>query len=117
MVDQHSGVSLTELEQSILETIEADAENAGAGLDAVADADTSSFILDGGTESPQAPYAHQHRSLREEFSMREQKHSSSAAAKGSPQVSSSRPRASTETSVRILYFLPMPMPVPIFLPS
>jgi hypothetical protein len=101
MVDQHSGVSLKELEQSILETIEADAENAGAGLDTVADADTSSFILDGGTESPQAPYPHQHRSLREDYSMRERKHTSSAAAKGSPQASSSRPRASTEVSVNI----------------
>ncbi|KAF9540213.1 hypothetical protein EC957_004572 [Mortierella hygrophila] len=100
MVDQHSGVSLAELEQSILETIEADAENAGAGLDAVADADTSSFILDGGTESPQALYPHQHRSLHEDFSMREQKHSSSATAKGSPQAGSSRPRASTETSTK-----------------
>ncbi|KAK3837008.1 MAG: hypothetical protein JOS17DRAFT_427907 [Linnemannia elongata] len=98
MVDQHSGVSLAELEQSILETIEADAENVGAGLDAVADADTSSFILDGGIESPQAPYPHQHRSLREDFSMREQKHSSLAITKGSPKASSSRPRASTETS-------------------
>lgn len=102
MVDQHSGVSLTELEQSILETIEADAENAGAGagLEAVADADTSSFILDGGTESPQAPYPHQHRSVREDFSMREQKHSSLTTGKGSPRASSSRPRASTETSTK-----------------
>lgn len=115
MVDQHSGVSLTELEQSILETIEADAENAGAGagLEAVADADTSSFILDGGTESPQAPYPHQHRSVREDFSMREQKHSSLTTGKGSPRASSSRPRASTETSVLILYSLPMPTLVPV----
>ncbi|KAF9152969.1 hypothetical protein BG015_004366 [Linnemannia schmuckeri] len=98
MVDQHSGVSLAELEQSILETIEADAENTGARLDAVADADTSSFILDGGIESPQAPYPHQHRSLHEDFSMREQKHKSLVIAKESPQSSSFRPRASTETS-------------------
>lgn len=103
MVDQHSGVSLTELEQSILETIEADAENAGAGPDAVADADTSSFILDGGIESPQAPYPHENRSLREDYSMRERKHTSSATAKGSPQASSSRPRASTGSSVHIYH--------------
>jgi len=100
MVDQHSGVSLTELEQSILETIEADAEYIGAGNEA-ADADTSSFILDGGTESPQAPLPHQHRSVRDDLSMREQqKRISSAIGKGSPQASSSRPRASTEVSVR-----------------
>ncbi|KAF9122364.1 hypothetical protein BGW39_009789 [Mortierella sp. 14UC] len=96
MVDQHSGVSLAELEQSILETIEADAENAGAGHDAIADADTSSFILDGGIESPQAPFSHQQRSMRDDFSMREPKYS--ATAKESPQASSTRPRASTETS-------------------
>ncbi|KAG0289208.1 hypothetical protein BGZ96_007184 [Linnemannia gamsii] len=100
MVDQHSGVSLAELEQSILETIEADAENAGAGPDAVADADTSSFILDGGIESPQAPYPHQHRSLHEDYSMQERKHNSSATSKGSPQTSSSRPRASTGASTK-----------------
>ncbi|KAG0274691.1 hypothetical protein BGZ95_009558, partial [Linnemannia exigua] len=98
MVDQHSGVSLAELEQSILETIEADAENAGVGHDAIADADTSSFILDGGTESPQAPLSHQHRSIHDDFTMREPKHPTSITAKGSPQTSSSRPRASTEVS-------------------
>ncbi|KAG0211300.1 hypothetical protein BGX33_004398 [Mortierella sp. NVP41] len=102
MVDQHSGVSLAQLEQSILDTMEADAENAGAGArhDAVADADTSSFILDGGIESPQAPLPHQQRSIRDDFSIGEQKHSSLAAARGSPQTGSSRPRASTEVSAK-----------------
>ncbi|KAI1314942.1 hypothetical protein EDD11_001527 [Mortierella claussenii] len=42
MVDQHSGVSMSQLEQSIMETIEADTENG----DKVQDADTSSFMLD-----------------------------------------------------------------------
>ncbi|KAG0348818.1 p24 complex component [Podila humilis] len=54
--DQHSGVSLTELEQSILETIEADTDNVDTGYDPVADADTSSFMLDGEVESSFSSY-------------------------------------------------------------
>ncbi|KAF9213015.1 hypothetical protein BGZ59_006014 [Podila verticillata] len=68
MVDQHSGVSLTQLEQSILETIEADAEHVSAEYD-VADADTSSFILDGDVESS--------------FSPRHQKHAKGLESRGS----------------------------------
>ncbi|KAF9930501.1 hypothetical protein FBU30_000395 [Linnemannia zychae] len=93
MVDQHSGVSLAQLERSILETIEADT---GVGMDAVADADTSSFILDGGNESPQILPQHQ-RSVRDEFSMREQK---PTTAKESPQITLSRPRATTEVTTK-----------------
>ncbi|KAF9390303.1 hypothetical protein CPC16_005158 [Podila verticillata] len=85
MVDQHSGVSLTQLEQSILETIEADAEHVSAEYD-VADADTSSFILDGDVESS--------------FSPRHQKHAKGLESRGSNSApvstSTSRPRAATE---------------------
>ncbi|KAF9432155.1 hypothetical protein BGZ76_011188 [Entomortierella beljakovae] len=99
MVDQHSGVSLSQLERSILETIEADVENVDtAGFDAVADADTSSFILDGDVEPIIEQPPHQTRYVRED-----QKTSSniptnsSSVFKSSLHPSSSRPRASTES--------------------
>lgn len=96
MVDQHSGVSLTQLEQSILETIEADAEHVGGEYD-VADADTSSFILDGDVESSFSPHHQKHA-----------KESGSWDLNSAPvSTSMSRPRAATEaerstaTSARI----------------
>ncbi|CAO3568290.1 unnamed protein product [Mortierella alpina] len=104
MVDQHSGVSLAELEQSILGTIEADAENLEAGYDAAIDADTSSFMLDDDAVSSIAPLpAHgQHR--REDYPTRERVAGISAAVASSfrfsPQRLAPRPRASTETAVR-----------------
>ncbi|KAF8931406.1 hypothetical protein BGZ58_007656 [Dissophora ornata] len=105
MVDQHSGVSLSQLEQSILETIEADAENGDAGYDTVADADTSSFILDGGAESI-APLSQQPRFAREDIGLRDQKAANTSTMsilpsfKSSPQSTLSRPRASTEVSAK-----------------
>ncbi|KAF9115666.1 hypothetical protein BGX27_006910, partial [Mortierella sp. AM989] len=103
MVDQHSGVTLTQLEQSILETIEADAEYGDTGYDAIADADTSSFMLDDDAEPSTAPLFHQSKFVRKENTPREQKLSStsvtaSVLAKSSPQSASSRPRASTGIS-------------------
>ncbi|KAF8981066.1 hypothetical protein BGZ46_003303 [Entomortierella lignicola] len=106
MVDQHSGVSLTQLEQSILETIEADAENGDAGYGAVADADTSSFMLDDDdAESSSAQLPHQSRFVREDNASREQRISNVSASvstslKNSPQSISSRPRAFTEISAK-----------------
>ncbi|KAF9345435.1 hypothetical protein BGX26_003128, partial [Mortierella sp. AD094] len=105
MVDQHSGVSLTQLEQSILETIEADAENGETGYGAIADADTSSFMLDDDAEPSSTPPSHQSRFVREENTSREQKISNTSATaqtlfKSSPQSASSRPRASTEISAK-----------------
>lgn len=86
MVDQHSGVSLTQLEQSILETIEADAEHVDAGYD-VADTDTSSFILDGDVESSFSP--HQQKHDKEPLGSRRLR--SAPVSTGT-----SRPRAATE---------------------
>ena len=108
MVDQHSGVSLAELEQSILGTMEADAENLEAGYDAAIDADTSSFMLDDDGVSSIGPLpAHgQHR--REDYPTRERTSGMSVSAavastfKLSPQRLAPRPRASTETEVRFL---------------
>ncbi|KAF9404773.1 hypothetical protein BGZ94_003950 [Podila epigama] len=88
MVDQHSGVSLTELEQSILETIEADVEHADTGYDAVGDADTSSFILDGDVESSFSSF-HQHYPKRSPIPK---------SSKHTVPSSKSRPRASTEVA-------------------
>ncbi|KAF9330453.1 hypothetical protein BG006_006578 [Podila minutissima] len=86
MVDQHSGVSLTQLEQSILETIEADGEHVDAGYD-VADADTSSFILDGDVESSFSP--HQQKHDKEPLGSR--------GLRSAPvSTGTSRPRAATE---------------------
>ncbi|KAF9998733.1 hypothetical protein BGZ79_007604 [Entomortierella chlamydospora] len=107
MVDQHSGVSLTQLEKSILETIEADAENGETGYGAIADADTSSFMLDDDTEPSGAPPSHQSRLVREDNMSKEQKIGNTSATaqtlfKNSLQPASSRPRASTEISTRRL---------------
>ncbi|KAG0361141.1 hypothetical protein BGZ54_009220 [Gamsiella multidivaricata] len=79
MVDQHSGVSLTQLELSILETIEADTENADAGYDAIADADTSSFMLDNDTDTSVVPSSRQARYAREEVHSRDQKPSNGSS--------------------------------------
>ncbi|KAF9391839.1 hypothetical protein BGX21_011175 [Mortierella sp. AD011] len=107
MVDQHSGVSLTQLEKSILETIEADAENGETGYGAIADADTSSFMLDDDAEPSGAPLSHQSRLVREDNTSKEQKIGNTSAMaqtlfKSSLQPASSRPRASTEISTRRL---------------
>ncbi|GJJ78873.1 hypothetical protein EMPS_11232 [Entomortierella parvispora] len=101
MVDQHSGVTLTELEQSILETIEADGENAEAGLAPAADVDTSSFMLDDdadGADTLSPLGVHQARYTGGDH------HSSHAPRKNSASLftsnrdsTSTRPRASTET--------------------
>ncbi|KAF9946984.1 hypothetical protein BGZ70_002933 [Mortierella alpina] len=104
MVDQHSGVSLAELEQSILGTIEADAENLEAGYDAAIDADTSSFMLDDDAVSSIAPLPAHDQHRREDYPTREGAAGISAAVassfKFSPQRLAPRPRASTETAVK-----------------
>ncbi|KAF9571627.1 hypothetical protein EC968_000367 [Mortierella alpina] len=106
MVDQHSGVSLAELEQSILGTIEADAENLEAGYDAAIDADTSSFMLDDDGVSSIAPLPAQGQHHREDYPTRERATGVSVSAavassfRFSPQRLVSRPRASTETAAR-----------------
>ncbi|KAG0292146.1 hypothetical protein BGZ98_002708 [Dissophora globulifera] len=105
MVDQHSGVSLTQLEQSILETIGADAENGDTGYDVVADADTSSFMLD---DEPDhlSPLSNQPRFGRENVFSRDGKSESIASTsilgslKTSTNSTVSRPRASTESIQR-----------------
>lgn len=105
MVDQHSGVSLAELEQSILGTIEADAENLEAGYDAAIDADTSSFMLDDDGVSSIAPLPAHGQHHREDYPTRERATGMSVSAavassfKLSPQRLAPRPRASTETAV------------------
>ncbi|KAF9983660.1 hypothetical protein BGZ75_004877 [Mortierella antarctica] len=106
MVDQHSGVSLAELEQSILGTIEADAENLEAGYDAAIDADTSSFMLDDDGMSSIAPLPAHGQHHREDYPTRERAAGMSVSAavassfKFSPQRLAPRPRASTETAVK-----------------
>ncbi|KAG0262823.1 hypothetical protein BG011_009654 [Mortierella polycephala] len=103
MVDQHSGVSLTQLEQSILETIEA--ENTEMGYEAAADADTSSFVLDDNPGASIERPLHQRHISGEEQLSRERKSGATSAGtssifKSSPNLASSRPRASTEVSVK-----------------
>ncbi|KAF9918442.1 hypothetical protein BX616_008773 [Lobosporangium transversale] len=98
MVDQHSGATLTQLERSILETIEADAENGDLGYNAVANGDTSSFILDDNTE-------HLPRLTKEDQFIMGQKASNvpsaiSSTFKSSSLMAASRPRASTESVVK-----------------
>ncbi|KAG0054168.1 hypothetical protein BGZ83_011864 [Gryganskiella cystojenkinii] len=100
MVDQHSGVSLSALEQSILETIEADGENVDERSVPIADADTSSFMLDedddADTLSPLG--ARQARYIgADHLAKQAPKKTSTSTTKGSPQSSYSRPRASTES--------------------
>jgi len=100
MVDQHSGVSLAQLERSILETIEADAESAGAAVDA----DTSSFMLDDDAEPSQASPLHQQHFVGHRYpygkSVANGSTASLAQFKSSPRSAPSRPRASSEVSVR-----------------
>ncbi|KAF9359357.1 hypothetical protein BGX34_008417 [Mortierella sp. NVP85] len=100
MVDQHSGVSLAQLERSILETIEADAESAGA----VVDADTSSFILDDDAEPSQVSPLYQQHFVGHRYpygkSVANGSTASLAQFKSSPRSAPSRPRASSEVSMK-----------------
>lgn len=108
MVDQHSGISLTELEQSILETIEADGENAEAGSAPVADADTSSFMLDDDADEANDADTLSPLGARQSRYTGVDHHSNHPPRKISASLftnnrdsTSNRPRASTETSVRL----------------
>ncbi|KAF9192407.1 hypothetical protein BGZ50_008538 [Haplosporangium sp. Z 11] len=108
MVDQHSGVSLTQLEQSILETIEAEAENTEMGYEVAADADTSSFMLDDDPEASIERLIHQRHISGDEQLSKERKSGATSAGpssifKSSPDVVLSRPRASTEVSSRNVF--------------
>ncbi|KAG0232070.1 hypothetical protein BGX31_005298 [Mortierella sp. GBA43] len=98
MVDQHSGGSLTQLERSILETIEADVENA-----VIDDADTSSFMLDDDADQLAAsPCLPLHFTTGKRYPQKSTTASSStvslALPKSSPSSIPSRPRASSEVS-------------------
>ncbi|KAG0084989.1 hypothetical protein BGZ93_006607 [Podila epicladia] len=98
MVDQHSGVSLTQLEQSILETIEADAEHVDAGYD-VADADTSSFILDGEVESSFSP--HQQKHEKEPLGSRSLRSAPVSTGTSRPRAATGAERSSTTAKTEI----------------
>ncbi|KAG0202538.1 hypothetical protein BGX28_004985 [Mortierella sp. GBA30] len=105
MVDQHSGVSLAELEQSILGTIEADTENLEAEYEAAIDADTSSFMLDNDGESSVAPLPMHRQNHPEAYPTRQRNPGMSSTTTSmplnlSPQRTVSRPRASTETTAK-----------------
>lgn len=101
MVDQHSGTLLTQLERSIIETIEADVETA----DAIVDIDTSSSMLDDDGEALSAspsPLLRFVGGKRYPYGKTVANSSTVSLApppKSSPHSAPSRPRASSEVSV------------------